>query len=416
MADTPVSSTGAQPQATHRFGELAVALGLLTPAQLATALTRQEELRAGGAKSRLGETCLLMKLLDLEQVRKVLSEQRKLRQHDARMKLPQEQFGDYKLIRRIGEGGMGTVYEARHAASGASVALKVMRKGLGLDRTFIERFDREMKASTRLLHPHVVQTLDCGTHKGIQFLAMEFVDGETFKTTIELEGQVQESKAVQVALAVAKALSHAHKLGLVHRDIKPENILLGHDGAIKLADLGLAKSVHDEKLTQTGEVVGSPNYIAPEQARGQREPDPRSDLYALGATLYHALTGKQPFGAATPMDALMLHVKGLLAEPRTLNPRLSAPLAAVLVKLMAKDPAERYQTAAELIEDLEALQRSEAPRHAAHAPRYSTVDTGTGAMKTATVSPAGKQGCFARFTMLAVMLTCVGLCFLWVCN
>lgn len=412
MAETQAANTtdGAQP---HRFGEMAVALSYVTPEQLALALKRQDELRAGGARSRLGETMVIMKLLDEEKVRKVLGEQRKRRLYEANQKLPVEQFGEYKLVRRIGEGGMGTVYEARDVLKGSSVALKVLRKGLGVDKSYVHRFSREISAAERLEHPNIVITLNCGTMKGIQYLAMEYVDGETFKTTIELDKQVEEKKALRIVLDVARALQHAHKLGLVHRDVKPENVLITKEGVAKLADLGLSKSVYgDSQLTQTGEIVGSPNYISPEQAKGQREPDPRSDWYSLGATFYHALTGKQPFAAASPLDAMMLHIKGKLANPKELNPKLSDAAVQIVVKMMAKEAGERYQSAAEVIEDLEAALKGDAPKNATLAAGRSTVENGAGtasAQASGTELPKGK-GC------LGVLALSLGLAAAWMLN
>jgi len=362
------------PAPAHRFGEVALAMGLVTPQQLEEGLKRQQELRGGGAKSRLGETFILMKLLSVEQVREVLSEQRKWRQFDANQKLPAEQLGEYKLTRRIGEGGMGIVFEAKNVLTGQTVALKVLRKGLGVDHTYIERFQRELSAAGKLAHPNLVATLDCGLMKGVQYLAMEFIEGETLKTAMALDGKVEEKRALAIARDVAKALAHAHKAGYIHRDVKPENVLLARDGTVKLADLGLAKSVYgDSQLTKTGEVVGTPYYISPEQALGEKNIDARADLYALGATLYHALTGHLPFQAGTPLDVMLLHIKAKLPNPRDLNPALSDAAVQIVTRLLAKAPEDRYANAELLAADLDAVLRGEAPQHAALDVNRSTI-------------------------------------------
>ena len=393
-----MTAPAGEPYPSHRFGDVALALALITPAQLEAGLRKQADLRTSGAKSRLGETFMLLKVLDLEQVKQVLSEQRKRRQAEADRKLPAERFGEYQLVERLGEGGMGAVYKSHDVLTGRVVALKVLRKGLGLDKQFVARFDREIKAAERLEHPHIVATLGCGILKGIQYLAMEFIDGENLYQRIQKVGALPETEVVRIALGIAKGLEHAHRQGLVHRDVKPENVLLGQDGSVKLADLGLAKSVYgDSHLTQTGEVVGTPYYLSPEQAMGIREIDGRADLYALGGTLYHALTGRVPFDAPKALDILMLQIKEQPVPLTVLNPALSPGLVRVVEKLMAKDREQRYPSAHVLVEDLEHLARGEGPVHAHLQPEFST---GKGAASGSAQAPAPitasrGQGCFS---------------------
>ena len=391
----------AAPHPAHLFGEVAISLGLVTPEQRDEALRRQVDYRPGLSKSRLGEVLILMKVLSVEQVRKVLSEQRKRRQADADQKLPVERFAEYVLVERLGEGGMGVVFKARDVVQDRIVALKVLRKGLGVDKEYLQRFERELNVAARLEHPNLVATYACGVFRGIQYLAMEYVEGETLKAKLDRDLRVPESDAIRVGLAVAQALGHAHEKGYVHRDVKPANILLARDGAVRLADLGLAKSVYgDSHLTRTGQVIGTPYYISPEQARGDKEPDPRSDLYALGATLYHALTGRVPFMAASSMDILLLHIQGTLTNPKDINPELSDGMVQVLVKLLAKHPEDRYAKAEFLCEDLECLRQGKPPA-------YAGLDLGRSTILPPARTKAVKRGC------MPLLLLSAGLAGVW---
>jgi serine/threonine-protein kinase len=393
----PQPGGGPAPRPAHLFGEVAISLGLITAEQRDEALRRQVDYRPGLSKSRLGEVLILMKVLSVEQVRKVLSEQRKRRQADADQKLPVERFAEYVLLERLGEGGMGVVFKARDVIQDRIVALKVLRKGLGVDKEYLQRFERELGVAARLEHPNLVATYACGVFRGIQYLAMEYIEGETLKARLDREFRLPEADAIRVGLAVAQALGHAHEKGYVHRDVKPANILLARDGAVRLADLGLAKSVYgDSHLTRTGQVIGTPYYISPEQARGDKEPDPRSDLYALGATLYHALTGRVPFMAASAMDILLLHIQGTLTNPKDINPELSDGMVQVLVKLLAKHPEDRYAKAELLCGDLECLRQGKPPACAA-------LDLGRSTILPPTRKKAAKRGC------LPLLLLGVGL-------
>jgi serine/threonine-protein kinase len=245
------------------------------------------------------------------------------------------------------------------------VALKVLKQGMGVNKDYLERFKREQEAAGALNHPNIVATVDCGLVKGVQFIAMEYVEGENVRARIERDGKIPEKEALRIAANIARALQHAHNHGWVHRDVKPENMLTGLGGSVKLADLGLAKSVFgDSGLTHTGQVVGTPYYIAPEQARGDKTLDPRTDQYSLGCSLYHMLTGKVPFEAPSPMDVLMLHIQGSLTNPADLAPELTPNCVKIVTKMLAKEIVERYPTTDAVIEDLERVHRGENPANA----------------------------------------------------
>jgi len=350
----------------HRFGEVAGTMGLVAEPQLEEALKRQRSLRFGGNRVRIGEVFLSMEVLSTEQVKQVLSEQRKRRTADAQKALPMEYFGEYKLLEKIGDGGMGAVFKARETLADRVVALKVLRKSYAGNTAFVERFDREARLARALAHPNIVACLNAGTCRGVQFMAMEYVEGETLKARLKREGgRLPEAEALRVGREVALGLAHAHSQGVLHRDIKPDNILMGQDGSVRISDFGTAKSFLDEEsLTQTGVIIGTPYFISPEQVRGDKNVDHRADLYSLGATLYTVLTGAPPFDAPSPLQIMRAHLFEEPKNPRERNPELSAGTVLVLGRLMAKAPEARYQSGAEVAEDIDRVLAGRAPLNA----------------------------------------------------
>ena len=359
----------------HLFGDVGRELGLLTPQQIEEALRKQQVIRGSAAKSRMGEVLIMMNVLNVEQVKKILSEQRKRRQAEADAALPMEHFGDYKLLAKLGEGGMGAVYKAQDVLASRIVALKVLRKNLAGNKGFVERFEREAKLAGALNHPNIVTCHVAGMIHGIQFLAMEFVDGETLSARLRRSGgKLPEKEALTIIRDIARGLGHAHKAGIVHRDIKPDNILLGKDGSVKLSDFGTAKSFLDEdSLSRTGQVIGTPNYISPEQVRADKNIDHRADLYSLGGTLYHVLTGRLPFHAPSVLQIMKAHLDEELENPQDVNPDLSDGAVQIVVKLMAKSPDKRYQSANELVEDIDAVLGGATPSKAAIGENESSI-------------------------------------------
>jgi serine/threonine-protein kinase len=272
----------------------------------------------------------------------------------------------FQLLKRVGSGGMGTVYRAKQLSVDRIVAVKILKPNLARDRKFLERFKEEAKAAAKLNHPNIVQAIDAGEAEGYFYFAMEFVDGETMHRLMLREGLIDEQKAVKIALDTAHALSHAHLHGIVHRDVKPGNIMISNEGLTKLCDLGLARLREEEVDTGArGPAIGTPYYISPEQAQGYMDVDCRSDIYSLGATLYRALAGRPAFDAPTRAEILEKHVRAPLPWPKDHNPALSDTICYIIAKMMMKKPEERYQTPDELAEDLERLMRGEAPRTAA---------------------------------------------------
>ncbi len=271
----------------------------------------------------------------------------------------------YEIIGKLGEGSMSTVFKARQLSVDRVVAIKVPRDNLARDREHRRRFWREALIAAKLSHPNVITTIDAGEVDGHPFLIMEYVEGESVQDHLDRGRIFAEPAAIEVALAVAEALRHDLGRGLIHRDVKPANVILAPDGVIKLVDLGLARPTEDEgwALAEAGMAVGTPEYISPEQVRGQVDVDIRSDLYSLGATLYHMVTGQVPYGGVTTREAMRRHVdpKTPLIPPDVINADLTRGLGAVIEKMMARGREERYRHPDDLILDLECLRRGGRP-------------------------------------------------------
>ncbi|MEO0480183.1 MAG: serine/threonine-protein kinase [Planctomycetota bacterium] len=271
-------------------------------------------------------------------------------------------FSNYEILDRIGSGAMGTVFKARQKHMNRIVALKVLKPSLARDTRYVERLRREAQIVGQLNHPNIVTGYDLGAEGGYHFFVMEFVEGRSLKELLEEWGGFTEDRVLDVAIQVTRALEHALEVGIIHRDIKPANILIDERNRVKLTDMGLAKVATDLTLTREGATVGTPQYISPEQAKNPRDVDVRSDLYSLGATLFHMSTGQTPFRAESigELIAKVLHERAPSAI--RLNPALTDGLSLVIRKLLAKDPDLRYQTPSDLLRDLERVQRSETPR------------------------------------------------------
>jgi serine/threonine protein kinase len=217
-----------------------------------------------------------------------------------------EAVGNYDLVEKIAEGGMGAVYRARERATGKTVAIKIVSKHQTANPVVMKRFEQEYNAASILNHPNIVRALDYGYHGSLPYLVMEYVEGESLGVRLEREKSLPEAEAIRIIAQVAQGLHRAHKQGLVHRDVKPDNILLTANGQAKLADLGLVKEMEaDLNLTRTGRGLGTPHFMAPEQFRNAKNADARCDIYSMAATLYMMVTGELPFKACNPLDAWM---------------------------------------------------------------------------------------------------------------
>jgi len=263
--------------------------------------------------------------------------------------------GRYAILERVGTGGMAEVYRARDELLGREVAVKVLSERFSSDRSFVERFRREAQAAANLNHPNIVSLFDYGSDDGTYFIVMEFIDGSSLSEIIHREGALMPERAAEIASDVARALERAHAQGLVHRDIKSGNIMITRAGQTKVTDFGIARAVGrdgEQTMTQTGMVIGTAAYLSPEQAQGNPV-DGRSDVYSLGVVLYEMLTGRTPFSGDTALSIAYKHVREDPRPPSELNRDVSPQLDAVTLKALAKNPDNRYSTAAEMSEDLQ---------------------------------------------------------------
>lgn len=264
----------------------------------------------------------------------------------------------YEILEVIGAGGMAVVYKAMCHRLNRYVAVKILRDELANDEEFRKRFQTEAQAVAMLSHPNIVSVYDVSHSDGVEYIVMELIEGVTLMQYMKKKGALGWKEALHFAVQISKALEHAHEKGIVHRDIKPQNIMILKDGTIKVADFGIAalESAQEKKSDQT---VGSVHYIAPEQARGE-QPDPRSDIYSLGVVMYEMLTGKMPYDGDTAEQVAMKHITGHPVPPQEPNPDIPEELAAITLKAMNSDINARYQSASELLRDLEDFRKQQA--------------------------------------------------------
>lgn len=265
-----------------------------------------------------------------------------------------ESLGHYEIVAELGRGGMGVVYKGYEPALTRYVAIKELSPALAHDHNLVERFLREARSMAALNDPHIIQVYFIGQENNQPFFAMEFVEGESLSQLIKREGRLAIADVLKVLLQTARGLQTAHERGVVHRDIKPANLMLDLRGRVKIADFGiaLARQEFDAKLTGTGEFVGTPGYLSPEICLG-KSVDARSDLFALGIVMFEALTGRLPFSDESPLKLMLDVVQAEIPDIREINKEVDADTAYILTKLVAKEPADRYQSAADLITDLE---------------------------------------------------------------
>jgi serine/threonine-protein kinase len=261
-----------------------------------------------------------------------------------------ENVGPYRIIEKLGQGGMATVYKAYHAALDRNVALKVLHPAFREDPHFLERFHREAKLVARLEHSNIVPIYDFAEHEGRPYLVMKFIHGQTLKSRLQ-SGSISLEEGNQILKAVGDALSYAHENGVLHRDVKPSNILLADDGRYYLADFGLARIAELGASTLSGDMLmGTPHYISPEQARGDKDLDERTDIYSLGIVLYETVVGRVPFSADTPFSIIHDHIYTPLPLPCEVNPAVPPEIQNVLLKALAKDREDRFVTAQQMVD------------------------------------------------------------------
>ncbi len=264
--------------------------------------------------------------------------------------------GRYEIIESLGTGGMGKVYRAYDNKIKEEIALKLLRPEIATNKKTIERFSNEIRLSRKITHRNVCRMHDLNEHQELQYITMEYVPGEDLKSFIRRVGHLPPGKAISIGRQICEGLTEAHALGVIHRDLKPQNIMIDKSGNAKIMDFGIARSLRAEGITGEGTIIGTPEYMSPEQVEG-RETDQRSDIYSLGVVLYEMLTGKVPFEGENTFSIALKHKDEMPPHPRKFNPELSPELSAVILKCMAKEKEERYQSAQDLLRDLDALEK-----------------------------------------------------------
>ncbi|MGH2922959.1 MAG: protein kinase domain-containing protein [Solirubrobacterales bacterium] len=269
--------------------------------------------------------------------------------------------GRYRLAQKLGSGGMSTVYLAQDEVLDRPVAIKLLHREISEEADQLERFRREARTAARLSHPNLVSVIDAGEDEGRPYIVFEYVDGETLKKRIQRDGGLSVDEALAYAIEIGRGLIAAHGRKLVHRDVKPQNVLIDPDGRARVTDFGIARSLEAEGLTATGRVLGTTDYVSPEQAMGE-EVDERSDVYSLGVVLYEMLTGDVPYQAETQIGVAMKHVNEPMPDVLARRPDVSAAVGAVIDRATAKDSRDRYASVGEMVRDLEATLEIEAAR------------------------------------------------------
>jgi serine/threonine-protein kinase len=267
------------------------------------------------------------------------------------------QIPGYQILEKLGAGAMAVVFKARQLSLDRTVAIKVLPKKLSADKAFVERFYAEGQAAAKLNHTNIVQAIDVGEAHGYHYFVMEYVEGHTVYDRLHDGEMYTEAEALNVCIQIARALEHAHSQGLIHRDVKPKNIMITRDGIAKLMDMGLARVADDAAAieAEAGKLYGTPYYISPEQILGKEDVDFRCDIYSLGATLYHMVTGRVPFDGETSREVMVKHCKQTLVPPDRYNMDLSFGLVKLIQKMMSKRRMNRHKSTEALLEDLQSV-------------------------------------------------------------
>lgn len=330
------------------FAQHLLKAGFVTEAELRVALQAQAESAEKGSPVLLGDVLVQQGIFTPAQRQK--AEKRIEVQRDEAKRL-----GQYRLLKKLGEGGFGMVYLAEAPESGQKVALKVLPKVAAQDEENVRRFLREVDSAQKLEHPNIVRAGASGEDKGLHYYVMEYVEGETLGKRLKREHALACTDATKFILQVAQGLKYAHEQGFIHRDIKPDNVIVSKEGVVKILDMGLSKNIEEAQTfrTVTGIALGTPHYIAPEQARGDKGIDGRADIYSLGATYYHLVTGETPFHGATPIEIITKHINKQLPDPRDIRDGIPDGVVHIIRRMMAKKPGDRYRNCEELVTDLE---------------------------------------------------------------
>ena len=361
METGQIQSDSGQSTASDSFiSRATVDARLATPEEIRRCKAKQEQFKSQGKDYRLSSIMVKAGVITASQLKRLRNPA------DSSVSQSLQQIPGFQILQKIGAGAMAKVYKARQLSLDRIVAIKILPEHLSKDPEFVERFYKEGKAAAKLNHNNIVQAIDVGEYGGYHYFVMEFVDGETVYDRLIKNRVYSEESALDLITQIAKALEHAHAKGLIHRDVKPKNIMITKDGTAKLADMGLARQADDAAVAEAekGRAFGTPYYISPEQIRGVLDVDFRADIYSLGGTLYHMLTGRVPFEGPSPTAIMQKHLKQQLVPPDHVNKSLSNGIAEVVEHMMAKDRDTRYHSTTDLLMDLARIQRGEAPLQA----------------------------------------------------
>lgn len=382
------------------FGRLAVDQGLCTDEEL------RRTLKALKARRETSPTTLKQLLVELSYLTKTQAQRLKDNLKDTKAVA---QIPGYKILGKLGAGAMAVVYKARQLSLNRTVAIKVLPRRFTENPEYVERFYREGQAAAKLSHNNIVQAYDVGEAGGYHYFVMEYVEGRTLHDDLSAGKVPKEDEALDIVIQVGHALGHAHARGLIHRDVKPKNIMIDNSGVVKLADMGLARETTDIKTAQTeaGKAYGTPYYIAPEQIRGEIDIDGRADIYGLGCTLYHMVTGRVPYMADDPTEVMKKHLRDQLIPPDHINTSLSAGLSEVIEVMMAKKRDDRYSGVEELLVDLEAVHKGQAPLRAHKRFDLSALEELEEGEALEGEGSAGSAAAIARYQVAVVVLSAV---------
>jgi serine/threonine-protein kinase len=357
MSDPEAPPSNANVDST--IGRLVVEKGLATKDDVQRCLTLLQDAQAADPSGKTLSAVLVAEGLvtprQLERLKPELEERK-----------AGQQIPGYQILSKLGAGAMATVYKAKQVSLDRLVAIKVLPLKHTHNESFVARFYAEGKAAAKLNHPNIVQAIDVGKAGEFHYFVMEFVEGRTVYDDIVKNGRYPETEAVDIGIQVAEALAHSHDAGFIHRDVKPKNIMITESSTVKLADMGLARAVSDREAAEAeaGKAYGTPYYISPEQVRGAIDVDFRADIYSLGATLFHMVTGRVPFEGANPSAVMHKHLKTDLTPPDHLVEDLSTGISEIIEVAMAKEPKKRYATTRDMLDDLRLVANGEPPAQA----------------------------------------------------
>ncbi len=341
------------------FGRMALDQGLCSETELQQSSDYLKKVRDKDQTATLEQVMLKSHFVTKSQIKRLRSNIKESK--DAANQIP-----GYKVLGKLGSGAMAVVYKAKQLSLDRTVAIKVLPKRFTEKSDYVSRFYKEGKIAAKMNHNNIVQAIDVGEVGGLYYFVMEYVEGKTLYDDLSKGKVFNEEEALDVIIQLSNALAHAHNQGLIHRDVKPKNIMINTESIVKLADMGLARETSDIQAAkhEQGKAFGTPYYIAPEQIRGELNIDGRADIYALGATLFHMVTGRVPFEAKTPSEVMRKHLKEPIVPPDHINTSLSTGMSEVIEVMMTKDRKDRYSNMEDVLEDLKAVQEGRSPLQA----------------------------------------------------